>query len=125
MAVRETKCSTSGKCSQESEASAALQASLRDAINVLGVAVPPVNWRAIFIGPSGAGASLSSESFDDASVASHLWFCYGSASPPQVRRDRPGGLPLVTPERFAQLPWNILLVVHVVPCVVPLEEEVA
>jgi ABC-type molybdenum transport system ATPase subunit/photorepair protein PhrA len=32
---------------------------------------------------------------------------------------------LVTPERFAQFPWNILLLVHVVPCVVPLEEGVA
>src|ERR1700722_352879 len=34
-------------------------------------------------------------------------------------------LPLVTPERFARFPWNILLLVHVVPCVVPLEDGVA
>jgi hypothetical protein len=34
-------------------------------------------------------------------------------------------LTLVAPERFAQFQWNILLLVHVVPSVIPLEEEVA
>jgi hypothetical protein len=32
---------------------------------------------------------------------------------------------LVAPKRFAQFPWNILLLVHVVPCVVSREEGFA
>jgi hypothetical protein len=42
---------------------ASVQASLRDAVGILGGAFPPVNWRAIFGGPSGTSCVAALRSF--------------------------------------------------------------